>query len=208
MSKRAAYIILSLAIVAVLAVGGLIYFRGEGQQQNAGVAPLPQNAVAYGQWALIGCQPGAGDGACRMVRRVINAEAQRVVLSFAVTRIANGPALIVIGLPPSVVIPRGVTITPEGGTAAVGRIIRCGPQLCTAALPINDTLVAEMSDAQSMGLQFVAANGREVNLNIQNAGFREGFAAWLAASPPPAEGADADAPVSDETVPDAETVEQ
>lgn len=207
MSKSTAYIFLAIAIVAALVVGGLVFYRNTDQPQTAEVPPLPASAVPFGQWALIGCQTAAGDGACRLVRRVINNEAQRVVLSFTVTRIPNGTGLMVIGLPPSVIIPRGVTIIPEGGTAAIGRVIRCGPQICTAALPLSETFVTEMLGAQSFSLQFVAANGQNVNLSFPIAGFSEGFQAWIAASPPPEDSAAEDSSVADETIPDAELVE-
>lgn len=205
MSKSVAYGVLSAAVLAVIVVGALVYFRQGTPEQTVGIPPVPANAAAYGQWYLIGCQQGGGDGTCRLVRRVVNNEAQRVVLSFAVVRVASGNALIVVGLPPSVVIPAGVTITPEGGTAAKGNVVRCAPQLCTAAVVLNDALIDGMSAAQTMSLQFVAANGRNVNANVPIAGFREGIAAWLSASPPPAEepASDAASP-SDQEVPDAE----
>jgi invasion protein IalB len=200
MSRSAAFGILAAAVLAVIIVGALVYFRIQPEQQQAGgVPPLPANAVQFGVWSLIGCQQGGGDGACRLVRRVINDEAERVVLSFVVTRGPTGNALIAIGLPPSVVIPRGVTITPQAGSAVRGAVQRCSPQLCTAVAVLNDALIEEMSVAQIMGLQFVAANGRNVNINVPIAGFGEGINAWLVASPAPAEEPAPDAgPTADE----------
>lgn len=194
MSRNAAIAILVAAVLATIAVGALIYLRSEQPAPVASVPALPANAITYGTWSLVGCQDVAGDGACRLVRRVINNEAQRVVLSFVVARGPTGNALMVIGMPPSVVIPQGVTITPGGGSAVRGAVQRCGPQLCNAVVVLNDALVGELTAAQNLNLAYVAANGQNVNVNIPIAGFGEGFAAWLVESPPPpAEEADPDA---------------
>ena len=202
MSRNAAIAILVAAILAITAVGALVYLRSEQAPPIASVPPLPANAISYGTWSLIGCQEVAGDGACRLVRRVINNEAQRVVLSFIVARGPINP-LLVIGLPPSIVITQGVTITPGGGNAVRGGVQRCGPQLCNAVAILSDVLIGELSAAQNLNLAYVAANGREVNVTIPIGGFREGYAAWLAASPPPPaqENPDPDAPAPAE--PDA-----
>ncbi len=203
MSKNIAIAILVAAVISVAAVGALIFLSAEEEQPVATVPPLPANAITYGTWSLIGCQSVAGDGACRLVRRVINNEVQRVVLSFIVTRGPTGNALMVIGLPPSIIIPRGVTITPGGGAAAQGAVQRCGPQLCNAVVLLNDVLIGELSAAQNLALTYVAANGQDVNVNIPIAGFAEGVAAWLQASPPPppAEETDPDAPADPAAAP-------
>ena len=195
MSRNAAIAILVAAVMATIAVGALIYLRSEqgAPTQVASVPALPADAVPYGTWALVGCQDAGGDGACRLVRRVINNDAQRVVLSFIVARGPTGNALMVIGMPPSVVIPRGVTITPGGGSAAQGAVQRCGPQLCNAVVILNDVLAGELTAAQNLALSYVAANGQTVNVNIPIAGFGEGYAAWLQRSPPPAAEANPDA---------------
>jgi Invasion associated locus B (IalB) protein len=91
-----------------------------------------------------------------------------------------------ITLPPNVVIPAGVTVTPMGGTAVKGPIRTCRPQACTGAIAVSDMLAMELSGANQTMLEFTAANGRAIRMNVNTQGFAQGFAAWQQAAPAPA----------------------
>ena len=168
--------------VLVVAVGGFLFLRGPA---NQGVAPLPANARMFNNWALIGCQNAANDGRCVLLRRAVNQQTQRLVMQLTVARAQNGAAVMAITLPPNVVIPSGVTLTPMGGTAVKGGIRACRPQACTAALAVTDTLANELAATDTAALEFVAANGRGIRMNVNIQGFAQGFAAWQAAAPAP-----------------------
>jgi invasion protein IalB len=168
--------------VLVVAVGGFFYFRGA---TNPGVPPLPANARMFNNWALIGCQPGANDGRCVLLRRAVNQQTGRLVMQMTIARAQNGGAVMAITLPPNVVIPAGITLTPMGGTAVKGPIRACRPQACTGALALTDTLAKEMAANDTTALEFTAANGRAIRMNVNVQGFAQGFAAWQQAAPAP-----------------------
>jgi len=150
----------------------------------------------FNNWALVGCQTGANDGRCVLLRRAVNQQTQRLVMQFTVARAQNGAAIMAVTLPPNVVIPSGVTITPMGGTAVKGAIRACRPQACTGAILVSDTLAKEMSATDTTALEFVAANGRGVRMNVNTQGFAQGFAAWQVAAPAPPAAANPAAPAA------------
>jgi hypothetical protein len=91
-----------------------------------------------------------------------------------------------VTLPANVVIPAGVTITPMGGTAVKGPIRACRPQACTGAIAVSETFAKEMAATNTTALEFTAANGRPIRMNVNTQGFAQGFAAWQQALPAPA----------------------
>jgi len=168
--------------VLIVAVASFFYLRGPA---NPGVPPLPANARMFNNWALIGCQTGANDGRCVLLRRAVNQQTGRLVMQMTIARAQSGAVVMAVTLPPNVVIPSGVTLTPTGGTAAKGPIRACRPQACTGAIAVSDTLVKEMAATDTTALEFVAANGRAIRMNVNVQGFAQGFAAWQAAAPAP-----------------------
>jgi invasion protein IalB len=185
MSRNTSYAIAGgAAAVLIVAVGLYLYLSGPANR--GGVPPLPANARMFNNWALIGCQPNANNARCVLVRRAVNQQTRRLIMQMTVTRVPNGAAIMVVTLPPNVAIPNGLTITPMGGTAVKGAIRRCVPQACTAAVALTDTLANEMAATDTTALEFVAANGRNIRMNVNIQGFNQGFAAWLGAVPAPA----------------------
>jgi invasion protein IalB len=180
--------------VLIVAVGSFLYLRGPANP--GGVPPLPANARMFNNWALIGCQGNANDGRCVLIRRAVNQQTQRLVMQMTIARAQNGSAIMAVTLPPNVVIPSGVTLTPMGGTAVKGAIRACRPQACTGALLVSDTLAKELAANDNAALEFVAANGRGIRMNVNVQGFAQGFAAWQAAAPAPAVVANPAAPAA------------
>jgi invasion protein IalB len=194
MKRNTIYAIAGVVVaVLIVAVGGFLYLS---PGNPGGVAPLPANARMFNNWALVGCQTGANDGRCVLLRRAVNQQTQRLVMQFTVARAQNGAAIMAVTLPPNVVIPSGVTITPMGGTAVKGAIRACRPQACTGAILVSDTLAKEMSATDTTALEFVAANGRGVRMNVNTQGFAQGFAAWQVAAPAPPAAANPAAPAA------------
>lgn len=168
--------------VLIVAVGGFFYFRSTTPR----IPPLPANARMFNNWALVGCQPNVNDGPCILLRRAFNQQTGRLVMQMAVARAQNGAAVMAITLPPNVVIPAGVTVTPMGGTAVKGPIRTCRPQSCSGAVTLSDMLAMEMAGTNTTMLEFTAANGRAIRLNVNTQGFAQGFPAWQQAAPAPA----------------------
>jgi invasion protein IalB len=187
MKRNTIYAIAGVVVaVLIVAVGGFFYLRGPAP---GALPPLPANARMFNNWALIGCQTGANDGRCVLLRRAVNQQTQRLVMQMTIARAQNGAVIMAVTLPPNVVIPSGVTLTPMGGTAVKGAIRACRPQACTGALLVSDTLAKELAATDTTALEFVAANGRAVRMNVNIQGFAPGFAAWQTAAPAPPPGA-------------------
>jgi invasion protein IalB len=168
--------------VLIVVVGGFFYFRGPA---NPGVPPLPANARMFNNWALVGCQQGANDGRCVLIRRAVNQQTRRLVMQMTIARAQGGAVVMAVTLPPNVVIPTGITLTPMGGTAVKGAIRACRPQACTGAVAVTDQLAKEMTATDTTALEFTAANGRAIRMNVNTQGFAQGFAAWQQAAPAP-----------------------
>ena len=168
--------------VAVLVLG-LGLFLYVGQPANRGVPPLPANARMFNNWALVGCGQRANDGRCVLLRRAVNQQTQRLIMQMTIARAQNGSPVMAVTLPPNVVIPSGVTLTPMGGTAVKGAIRACRAQACTAAIVVTDNLAKEMAATDTTALEFVAANGRAIRMNVNIQGFAQGYPAWQAAAP-------------------------
>ena len=168
--------------VLIVAVGGFFYFRTATPR----IPALPASARMFNNWALVGCQQGVNDGPCILLRRAFNQQTGRLVLQFTIARTQNGAAVMAITLPPNVVIPAGVTVTPMGGTPVKGPIRTCRPQACTGAIALSENVTKEMSATNTTLLEFTAANGRAVRMNVATQGFAQGFAAWQQAAPVPA----------------------
>jgi invasion protein IalB len=170
--------------VLIVAVGSFFYFRGPANQ--GGVPPLPANARMFNNWALIGCDAPNDRVPCVLLRRAVNQQTRRLVMQMTIARAQNGTSVMAVTLPPNVVIPAGVTITPMGGTAVKGPIRACRPQACTGAIAVSETFTNEMAATNTTALEFTAANGRPIRMNVNTQGFAQGFAAWQAAAPAPA----------------------
>jgi invasion protein IalB len=195
MKKSTAIAILVAAIVAAAGAGAVLYFRSATpppQPPQLTIPQLPPGTQTFGNWALVcgQAQEGQDAGRCGLLMRVIDQQAQRVLMSLTVSRGPQGNAIMVINTPPGVVIPAGVSLTPENGTAETGGIQVCRPQGCTGVILLTETLISEMSTVTMTALGYTAATGQPVNLNLPTTGFAEGFAAWQTAypaPPPPAE---------------------
>lgn len=194
MKQTTAVAILVAAIVAVGAVGAFIFLRPEPEPPApvSQVPALPPGTQSYGNWALVCGQPNAGDGPdrCSLLMRIISQEEQRVLMSVNVTRGPQGNAILIINTPPGIIVPSGVTITPEGGTAATGGVQACRQNGCTGIVMLTEELQTELTTSPAAAIGYVAANGQPVSLNLPTNGFAQGFAAWQTAfpAPPPAEG--------------------
>jgi invasion protein IalB len=173
-----------VAAVLIVAVGSYFYFRAPANR--GGVPPLPANARMFNNWALVGCNSTTDRVPCVLLRRAVNQQTRRLVMQMTIARAQNGSPVMAVTLPPNVVIPAGVTITPMGGTAVKGPIRACRPQACTGAIAVSDTFVKEMEATNTTALEFTAANGRPVRMNVNIQGFAQGFAAWQQAAPAPA----------------------
>lgn len=207
MKQTTAVAILVAAILAVGAIGAFIFLRPEPEPPApvSQVPQLPPGTQTYGNWALVcGGQPNANDGPdrCGLLLRVItqNQGVQRVLMSLNVTRGPQGNAIIVVNTPPGIVIPSGVSITPEGGTAVSGGVQTCRQNGCTGVILLTEELQTELTNAAMVTVGYVAANGQPVNLNLPTDGFAQGYAAWETAypAPPPAEGEEGDAEAAPE----------
>jgi invasion protein IalB len=183
MNRSTIYMIVG-GVVAASVVGGLFFYLFE--PANRGVPPLPANARMFNNWAMVGCQPGAPRGRCVLLRRAVNQQTGRLIMQMTIVRAQTGAAVMAVTLPPNVIIPPGVTVTPTGGTAVKGTIRLCRPLACTAAVAVTDALAKEMAATEMTALEFVAANGRPIRMNVNTRGFAQGFAAWQAAVPAPA----------------------
>jgi invasion protein IalB len=170
--------------VLIVAVGSFVYFRGPANR--GGVPPLPANARMFNNWALIGCDSPNDRVPCVLLRRAVNQQTRRLVMQMTVARAQNGSTVMAITLPPNVVIPAGVTVTPMGGTAVKGPIRACRPAACTGAIAVSDMFAKEMTATNTTALEFTSANGRPIKMNVNTQGFAQGFAAWQQASPAPA----------------------
>jgi invasion protein IalB len=170
--------------VLIVAVGSFFYFRAPANR--GGVPPLPANARMFNNWALIGCDSPNDRVPCVLLRRAVNQQTRRLVMQMTVARAPNGSTVMAVTLPPNVVIPAGVTITPMGGTAVKGPIRACRPQACTGAIAVSEMFAKEMGGTNTTSLEFTAANGRPIRMNVNTQGFAQGFAAWQQAVPPAA----------------------
>jgi invasion protein IalB len=180
--KRNTIYAIAGGVVAVLVLG-LGLFLYVGRPANRGVPPLPANARMFNNWALVGCGQRANDGRCVLLRRAVNQQTQRLIMQMTIARAQNGSPVMAVTLPPNVVIPSGVTLTPMGGTAVKGAIRACRAQACTAAIVVTDDLAKEMAATDTTALEFVAANGRAIRMNVNIQGFAQGYPAWQAAAP-------------------------
>jgi invasion protein IalB len=182
MKRNTIYAIVG-GVVAVLVVGlGLFMYVGRPANR---VPALPANARMFNNWALVGCGQRANDGRCVLLRRAVNQQTQRLIMQMTIARAQNGSPVMAVTLPPNVVIPSGVTLTPMGGTAVKGAIRACRAQACTAAIIVTDNLAKEMAATDTTALEFVAANGRAIRMNVNIQGFAQGYPAWQAAAPAP-----------------------
>jgi invasion protein IalB len=184
MKRNTIYLIAGVAAAVVVIIGAVLYFSGSANR--GGVAALPANARMFGNWALVGCQPNVNGGRCALIRRAVNQRTRRLIMQMTIARAQSGTPIMAITLPANVVIPSGVTITPMGGTAVRGAIRACRPQACTAAVAVTEALANEMAATNTTALEFVAANGRTIRMNVNTQGFAQGFQAWQAAAPAPA----------------------
>jgi invasion protein IalB len=188
------------AIVAIAGVGATIYYRTQvpppAPPPPAPTIPqLPPGTQSFGNWTLV-CNQAEGDiQRCGLLMRVINQEAQQVLMSVNLTRGGQGNAIFVINTPPGVTIPAGVSLTPENGATATGGVQVCRPVGCTGVILLSEMLLAEMSSVETTTISYTAANGQPVNIGLPTTGFTEGYGAWQMAypAPPPAE-EDAEAP--------------
>src|SRR5262245_16221161 len=196
MNRNRIYAMSGGAVAAMAVAVGLFFYLQP--LPNQGVPPLPANARVFNNWALVGCQPG---GRCALLRRAVNRQTGTIVMQMTIVRAQNGSAVMAVTLPPNVLIASGLTITPMGGTAAKGTIRLCRPQACTAAVAVTEMLAQEMAATDATALEFVAANGRNIRMNVNTRGFADGFAAWQKAAPAPAVVAHPVAPAGTATAP-------
>jgi invasion protein IalB len=191
-------ILVGAGAVLLIAAGAGAYYVGtlssssQPQQQAQAPARPAQQAPAQPQaptiqWRTVGTfgswearcttPPGRTTQLCTAVLQVINNQNKNVLMSWIVGPDDKGALQSIFQTPTGVMIANGIDV--KLGNAAVRKISfqACGPQQCTAAGPMNDAFIKEITANERANVTLTAANGQAMNFGIPVAGFDKAIAA-------------------------------
>jgi invasion protein IalB len=187
------YIVFGAAVLVAAIVGGLVVFFAvrtsqpqvaapqapiAAQAGNAGAQPAaPQvrwkAAGTFGSWE-VQCQE-ANEKICRAVLQIIRDK--QVIMAWLVGRDAKGALQNVLQTPTGVMVSAGIDIKIGSSPARHANYVTCGPQACTASMPLDDAFVKDAAGAQKTDVVMYAPNGQSVDFGIPTAGFDKAVAA-------------------------------
>jgi invasion protein IalB len=107
---------------------------------------------------------------------------RQVLLTLSVARTPQGLPVLLVDMPAGVAVDQGITVTPSGAQSIKVGIQACGPQRCRAIMELGSSLQAALGAADMTSVTYVRANRQQSTYNLPTRGFREGFAAWSAAT--------------------------
>src|SRR6516165_1536304 len=177
------YIVFGAAVLLAAIVGGLVVFfamRAPDNQAAANGAPVAQaaqggkagqQAAQQVQWKTTGnfgnwqvqCQE-TNAKACRAILQVLRNK--QLVMAWLVGTDAKGALQNVLQTPTGVMVSAGVDVKVGTSAARHANFVNCGPQACTAALPMDDALIKDVSAAPKTDVVLYAPNGQSVDFGI------------------------------------------
>ena len=192
-TKRIAAVLVGVAALAIAVLLGLYQFGFFAVSPQPAVAaggtptpatnPTPTADTAT--WSVVEthdawevqCPSDREDNhSCVASLRFTQQDTGQVVLSWMVIRAEDGSLALAIQSPSGVLLPPGIELTL--GAAEVRHIAyaSCLPARCTAAVPMDEAFIREMSAAAEARLKIVAANSRALEFSIPVTGFSEAIA--------------------------------
>lgn len=134
-----------------------------------------QDVQVYQDWR-VQCQPGDGSQQrCVMFQNLVYEESGQTILSVQIGRSATGerPSAVFI-VPLGVILPPGVSMQIDGGSATKVDFQQCNRQSCVAPLPLDDTLLSTMKKGLEAQVTFhavVQGNRRPITVPVSLKGF-------------------------------------
>jgi invasion protein IalB len=184
-----------IALTAGLAIlvggGGLLVYRLTAEAKDSTTKPAPKasttapaDAPKDDKPALWGktCQTGAeGKQACAVVQNVIitdkNTNKSMRALTVAVGYLAaDGKLRMVLTLPLGINLPPGVGFQIDEGKANTLPVETCLADGCRVAMAIDDSGRDSLSKSKAIRVTYQLANGQNLVLPIQLAGFGDALA--------------------------------
>jgi invasion protein IalB len=191
------YIVFGAAVLVAAIVGGLVVFfalRASQPQVATGNSPVAAQGAPGGNGA--GAQPAAPQiswkttgtfgnwqvqcqetnaKACRAVLQVIRDK--QVIMAWFVGTDGKGALQNVLQTPTGVMVSAGIDIKVGSAAARHANFLTCGPQGCTAAVPIDDAFIKDASAAPKTDVVLYAPNGQSVDFGIPTGGLDKAIAA-------------------------------
>jgi invasion protein IalB len=188
--SRIALLAVSGSLVLVLsAIGAFVIGHGAGTRERIEamrareLASLANMTKATFQgWSLV-CRDAPSNGSprrCVLFMAVAEQATGQVLLTFSITRAAQGAPVLLIETPAGVAVDQGITVAPSSAQSVKVGIHSCGPQRCRAIAELSPSLQAALETADITSVTYVQANRQLSTYNLPTRGFREGFAAWSA----------------------------
>jgi invasion protein IalB len=138
--------------------------------------------AAFEGWSLV-CRDVVSNGRrCVLFMTVADQGLRQVLLTLSVARTPQGLPVLLVDMPAGVAVDQGITVTPSGAQSIKVGIQACGPQRCRAIMELGSSLQAALGAADMTSVTYVRANRQQSTYNLPTRGFREGFAAWSAAT--------------------------
>lgn len=176
-------LLVSLGLIIIIGAYLLGFSRGGSRIGETNLGPGVASDLNItresfgGGWSLdCGVSP-TQQKRCTLNMQLVN-RAGQAVLVLVVTRDSEGSPVMMINTPPGIAFAGGVVLTPQEKPSIMGEFKSCGPQRCRALVSLNAEARSELAQVDTANVNFLRANGQQVEYTIPLAGFNAGFAAW------------------------------
>ena len=186
------YIVFGAAVLVAAIVGGLVVYFAVSGLQNRAAAPVAAQAAGnqaanqpaqpqvawkttatFGNWQ-VQCQEQNAK-ACRAMLQVL--KDKQVIMAWVVGTDGKGALQNVLQTPTGVMVSAGIDFKAGSAASRHANFVACGPQACTAAAPMDDAFVKDLSGAQKTDVVLYAPNGQSVDFGIPTSGLDKAIAA-------------------------------
>ena len=142
-------------------------------------APQRSERIVQDAWVINCVQASNAKKSCSGVLQVVDQEHRRPVFAWVIGRSAEGVPIFAFQTPPSVQLQKGIDLKLGASAPHRANFVMCNPQVCEAAMPINDTIIREaMAAVDGNAVATVTIiNGQVLNFTMPIKGFDKVIAA-------------------------------
>jgi invasion protein IalB len=131
---------------------------------------------SFGNWVAVCVENDKGAKRCTIAQQLISKQTRRPVFTVTLSATSKAEQNITIAIPTGVSLRDGITLGVGDQAPVPMSFAVCGPRACTATAPLDPKLLSALQGQPKALANYVRANKKLVQVNVDLAGFSDAYA--------------------------------
>jgi len=145
-------------------------------QAQPGAKAPNRTQKAFDGWMVSCTEVADKSKRCAMTQTRIIAKTKQLLFAWSIARGKDGNNVGVLTTPTGVAVRDGIRLSVDGGEPMQVPFDICGPRACQARLALDDTFLKRLAAGTKASANFVAANKRMIQSEVDLKGFKAAYA--------------------------------